>query len=282
MKKYIIAALIISIWILASDATTQNCSILEVHSAPIFNFVCSNATNNMGETVGPISSIEIINYTDCGCPKPINMAIANATDSSDRRHSLKIASKKVNFAYSASPNASKKVGLVHNLTELGDKLVLLDYNITVSNKANANITEIDISDTLPGNFSLGELIPGQKATNLPYPRYTITEDMIKNRHINNTANIIGRDRCCKLVYWTVSDNLLIDLPSLEKILHVYQSDILIYQKEMKLQGVTPKGISEFEGILRNQSRRIGTVSDLLHDEWSYLPDNIKTYNNLRK
>jgi hypothetical protein len=247
----------------------QNCGTCEKHSAPITNLIFCNATDAINKSVSPHSSKETVNYTYCGCPNLINTAVVNSTDVFGGQIGPKTASERVNFTYIATFNASKTAGVVYNLTDLGDKLVLLEYNITVKNAGNVNITAVDVNDSLLGNYPLGNLIPGQKAT--IHPRYTVNKSQIRYCFVNNTANITGTDRCCKSVNLSVRNRFSINIEELEDILHQYNTTIKDYRLTLETNAKT-SDLEKLEGILRNQSNRISTFEGLLHDAWNYIPD----------
>jgi hypothetical protein len=255
---------VVSAW----EKSSQDCGVCEKHSASIVDLVSCSATDATNKSVSLHSAKETVNYTYCGCPDLINIAVVNSTDILDSQVGPMATSEKVNFTYNATFNASKTASVVYNLTELGDKLVLLEYNITVENAGNVNITAVEVNDSLLGVYSLGKLIPGQSA--IIRPRYTVNKSQIRYCFVNNTANITGTDRCCAAVNLSVNNSFSINLEELEDILHQYNATIENLTVELKMNA-NLNDIEKLEGILRNQSNRIITFEGLLHDAWNYIP-----------
>lgn len=248
---------------------SQSCGACEEHSAFITDLVFCNATDAVNGSVSLHSAQAKVNYTYCGCPNLTNTAVVNSTDLFGTQVGPKTVFTRLNFTYTAAFNASKTASVVYNLTELGDKLVLLEYNITVNNAGNVNITGVEVNDSLLGAYPIGKLTPGQTATILP--RYTVNKSQIRYCFVNNTANITGTDRCCKMVNISINNSFPINLAELEDILHQYNATIEDYVLELKVSANT-SDIEKLEGILRNQTERISTFEDLLHDAWPYIPD----------
>ncbi len=231
---------------------------------------CADCENNSasGSTLRIHAPQESLNYSYCGCPPLINTAIVNSTDLFGHQVGPKTAYEKVNLTYTAAFNASKIASVVYNLTELGDKLVLLEYNITVVNSGDVNITGVMVNDSLLGEFLLGDLTPGQGAT--IRPSYTVNKSQIRYCLVNNTANITGTDRCCEKVNLSINNSFSINIAELEDTLHHYNTTIGNYIMELE-ENAKPDDIEKLEGILRNQSDRITTFDTLLRDAWIYIP-----------
>ena len=150
-----------------------------------------------GKPVGPHDAYQSVNVSYCGCPDLNNTVVANATDLFGHSLGPKVVYQKVNLTYFADLDITKIPHLVTNMTEVGPDLVLVEYNITVTNIGQVNITGIYVYDPRLGNYSLGKLLPGENATIEPYPYYTITPDDVQYCSIDNMAVVNGTDRCCK-------------------------------------------------------------------------------------
>ena len=249
-------------------SSSQSCGACEEHSSSITDLVFCNATDAVDKSVSIHSAQALVNYTYCGCPNLTNTAVVNSTDLFGTQVGPKIIFAKVNFTYIAAFNASKTASVVYNLTDLGDKLVLLEYNITVKNAGNVNITGVEVNDSLLGIYSIGKLSPRQTA--IIRPRYTVNKSQIRCCFVNNTANITGTDRCCHEVNLSINNSFSINIAQLEDILHNYNATIEDYVLDLKVKA-NASDIEKLEGILRNQSGRIATFDDLLRDAWGYIP-----------
>ncbi len=208
----------------------------------------------------------------CGCQDLVNVAVLNSTDLYGQIYGPSTSSRTVKFTYVASLDLSKDAELVYNMTDLGSKLAIIEYTIEVTNTGEVNITGIEVNDTLLHIYSLGDLSPGESEAIIPKPRYTVTTSDVMHCWINNTANATGQDRCCEQVSGEGGESYLMNIEELETVLKRYSVLIREYGQDIRVSGGNASDLEIYEGIIKNQSYRLQTFEDLLHQAWPDLPD----------
>jgi hypothetical protein len=279
--NYFITSLFIlcSILFLASEAHADNCDDCELTRANITNIAVTNSTDTYGRLIGPKIAYEEVNATFCGCPNLTNLVVVNSTDQSGRNLSPKTALEKVNLTYWAELDITKRPSLVTDLDRVGLDLALVEYNITVRNTGEVNVTGIKINDTLLGNYSIGKLTPGEEVTISPSPEYIVTQNDTKYCWIHNMALATGKDRCCKLIgpYYAYAD-FPISAKNLEDYLKIYSVELHELGYGLR-EEPNPKKLADFEQKIRIQANRLMTFEDILHGNFTceipdpaYLPE----------
>jgi uncharacterized repeat protein (TIGR01451 family) len=263
---YLILSLFIIclILILSSCAQANNCDDCELTRANITNIAITNSTDALGNLIGPKIALEKVNATFCGCPNLTNFVVVSSTDQSGRNLSPKIAMEEVNLIYWAGLDVTKIPSLVTDLDEVGLNLALVEYNITIKNIGEVNVTGIEINDPLLGNYSIDKLTVGQELTIFPHPIYLITQNDTKNCTIHNMAEATGKDRCCKPIgpYYAYADFPL-SAKNLEDYLKIYSVELHELGYDIK-KAPTPKKLEDFEQKIRIQANRLMTFEDMLH------------------
>ncbi len=263
MRAYYLVVLfcIVLSW---SCSQASNCGDCEIKSGNMTNIGIMNDYSSMGKAMGPYATYENVNVSYCGCPEMVNTAIANSSDKFGRASGPIVVYEKVNLSYFSSLDITKIPHLVTNMTEVGTDLVLLEYNITVTNTGQVNITGIQLIDPRLGEYKLGMLMPGENVSITPNPYYIITPDDVKYCSINNIALVIGKDRCCKTVGPSLAYvNFPMAAKNLETYLKEYTYQLLTYGYDLHDDN-DAESLADFEEKIRIQANRLMVLEDAMH------------------
>lgn len=246
-----------------SCSSANDCGDCEIHWANLTNIGFANASSSTGSPIGPLDAYQNVNVSYCGCPDLNNTVIANASDAFGNSLGPKVVYQKVNLTYFAELDITKIPRLVTNMTEVGPDLVLVEYNITVTNIGQVNITGIWVYDPGLGSYTLGKLQPGENVTIKPSPYYIITPDDIRYCSIKNVALAMGKDRCCQEVgpFLAYSD-LPLAAKNLEAYLKVYSSELIEYGYALN-EGGDAEDLTRFEEMIRIQANRLMVLEDAI-------------------
>ena len=249
-------------YVLISSTSANNCGNCGLHGTHLTNNGFANAGSGTGQPVCLADSYPGQNIS-CDCPDLNNSVVVNATDLFGQSLGPKTVYNKVNLTYWADLDISKIPHLITNMSQVGPDLVLVEYNITVTNIGQVNVTGIWVYDPKFGTYTLRDLRPGESATVDPRPYQVITPDDVQYCSINNVALVQGVDRCCKPV-----DNLdYASFPLAAKNLETY---LKIYSYELKEYGYNLSQVGDaddlegFEEMLRVQANRLMVLEDAMH------------------
>jgi len=245
-----------------SSALGSGCGDCEVHYANLTNIGFVNATSGVGRSVGSHEAYGSVNVSYCGCPDLNNTVVANATDQLGNVLSPKVVYQKINLTYFAGLDITKVPSLVTNMTEVGPDLVLVEYNITVTNIGQVNVTGIWVYDPRLGNYSLGKLLPGENTSIDPYPYYIVTPDDVQYCSINNVALVQGVDRCCKPVDGVAYASFPLAAENLETYLKIYSAQLIEYGYELKEEG-DAQDLENYEEMIRVQANRLMVLGEAM-------------------
>ena len=254
--------LLLIFYLFISFSSASNCGDCEMHWANLTNIGFVNATGMSGRTVGPQDTYESVNVSYCGCPDLNNTVVANATDQFGHVLGPKVVYQKVDLTYFSGLDITKTPQLVTNMTEVGPDLVLVEYNITVVNIGQVNITGIWVYDPRLGSYTLGKLLPGQNVTIEPYPYYIVTPDDIQYCSINNVALVQGKDRCCKPLDNVAYASLPLAPKNLETYLKIYSVELKKYGYNLSQDG-DASDLVEYEEMLRVQANRLMVLGEAM-------------------
>jgi len=151
------------------------------------------------------------------------------------------------------------------MTEVGPDLVLVEYNITVTNIGQVNITGLWVYDPRLGNYSLGKLLPGDDVTIEPYPYYAITPNDVQYCSIDNMAVVNGTDRCCKGVDAAAYANVPLGAMNLETYLKIYAKQLIEYGYDLKEEG-DAEDLAEYEEMIRIQANRLMVLHEAMEGD----------------
>ncbi len=258
--RYILAVLVLFSSI--SGASANDCEDCEIHFANLTNIAFINATTGFGQNIGPHDGYGSVNISYCGCPDLNNTVIANATDQFGHVLGPKVVYQKVNLTYFADLDITKIPHLVTNMTEVGPDLVLVEYNITVTNIGQVNVTGIWVYDPRLGNYSLGKLLPGENVSIDPSPYYIVTPDDVQYCSINNVALVQGVDRCCKPVDGVAYASFPLAAKNLETYLKIYSFELMEYGYDLKDDG-DADDLEKYEEMLRVQANRLMVLGEAM-------------------
>lgn len=247
-----------------SSALGSGCGDCEVHYANLTNIGFVNATG-MSRPVGPHEAYGSVNVSYCGCPDLNNTVVANATDSLGHALGPKVVYQKINLTYFAGLDITKIPSLVTNMTEVGPDLVLVEYNITVTNIGQVNVTGIWVYDPRLGNYTLGKLLPGENVTIDPNPYYVVTPDDVQYCSINNVALVQGVDRCCKPVDGLAYASFPLAAKNLETYLKIYSFELMEYGYDLKDDG-DADDLEKYEEMLRVQANRLMVLGEAMEGD----------------
>jgi len=253
---------ILIFYVLLSCSSANNCGDCEMHWANLTNIGFINASSVSGKPVGPHDAYQSVNVSYCGCPDLNNTVVANATDLFGQSLGPKVVYQKINLTYWADLDISKIPSLVTNMTELGPDLVMVEYNITVTNIGQVNITGIWVYDPRLGNYTLGKLLPGQNVSINPNPYYIVTPDDVKYCSINNVALAMGTDRCCKPVDDITYASVPLAAKNLETYLKIYSVELMEYGYNLREDG-DAEGLAKYEELIRIQANRLMVLEDAI-------------------
>ena len=260
MRLYHLAILVL---LLSSCSLADNCGDCEINKADIINIGFINSTDSLGNPIGPQVTFANTSITYCGCPDMNNTVIANSTDLFGHAIGPRVAYEKVNLAYFAGLDISKVPRLITDMDVVGPDLVLVEYDITVTNIGQVNVTGIKVVDPRLGNFSLGKLMPGKNITITPDPYYIITPDDVSYCWIKNVALATGKDRCCKTVGPVAAyANFPLSAKNLEIYLKKYSYQLLSYGHNLKENG-NASNLQDFEEKIRIQANRLMVMGDAI-------------------
>lgn len=245
-----------------SCSSANNCGDCEIHWANLTNIGFANASSSTGSPIGPHDAYQSVNVSYCGCPDLNNTVIANASDAFGNSLGPKVVYQKVNLTYFADLDITKIPHLVTNMTEVGPDLVLVEYNITVTNIGQVNITGIWVYDPRLGSYTLGKLLPGEDVTIEPNPYYIITPDDVQYCSINNVALAMGVDRCCEPVDDIAYASVPLAAENLEDYLKIYSSELIQYGYDLKEDG-NARDLANFEEMIRIQANRLMVLEDAI-------------------
>jgi predicted nucleic acid-binding Zn finger protein len=209
-------------------------------------------------------TFEGVNTSYCGCADMVNTAVVNSTDQFGHVIGPKVTYVKVNLTYFAGLDITKIPHLVTNMTEVGSDLALVEYNITVTNIGQVNVTGIMVFDPRLGNYTLEKLLPGQNVTITPYPYYIITPDDVKYCSIDNVALVTGKDRCCNDVEAVAYANVPLAAKNLETYLKNYSYQLISYGYDIEDKGGDVQSLQDFEEKIRIQANRLMVLEDAMH------------------
>ena len=247
-----------------SCSQANTCGDCEMKAANLTNIGIINASSSLGMPIGPYATYENVNISYCGCPEMNNTAVANSSDQFGRTIGPIVVYEKVNLTYFAGLDISKRPILVTNMSEVGPDLALLEYNITVTNIGQVNITGIRVFDPHLGDYTLGKLLPGENTTITPYPYYIITPDDVKYCSVNNVVLVIGKDRCCKDVGPVMAyASVPLAAKNLETYLKRYSYQLIIYGYDLS-QNADAESLVDFEEKIRIQANRLMVLEDAMH------------------
>jgi len=148
------------------------------------------------------------------------------------------------------------------MTEVGPDLVLVEYNITVTNIGQVNVTGIWVYDPRLGNYSLGKLLPGENVSIDPNPYYIVTPDDVQYCSINNVALVQGVDRCCKPVDGVAYASFPLAAKNLETYLKIYSFELMEYGYDLKDAG-DADDLEKYEEMLRVQANRLMVLGEAM-------------------
>ena len=185
--------------LLSSCSLAGNCGDCEMNNSRLANIEFVNSNNSLDRSIDPPATLANTSITSCGLPDLNNTVFAYATDQFGHTIGPNVANRKVNFTYFADLDIRKVPHLITDMDVVGPNLALVEYNITVTNIGQVNVTDIQVFDSRLGNFSLANLGAGQNATITPNPYYIITPDEVNYCWIDNIALSSGTDRYCKSV-----------------------------------------------------------------------------------
>ena len=233
-----------------------------MHWANLTNIGIINANSVSGKPVGPHDAYQSVNVSYCGCPDLNNTVVANATDLFGQSLGPKVVYQKINLTYCADLDITKIPSLVTNMTEVGPDLVMVEYNITVTNIGQVNITGIWVYDPRLGNYTLGKLLPGQNVSIEPNPYYIVTPDDVKYCSINNVALAMGTDRCCKPVDDIAYASVPLAAKNLETYLKIYSVELMEYGYNLREDG-DAEGLAKYEELIRIQANRLMVLQEAM-------------------
>ncbi len=254
--------LLLIFYLFISFSSANSCGDCEIHWANLTNIGFVNASSGLGRPVGPLDAYESVNVSYCGCPDLNNTVIANASDAFGHVLGPKVVYQKVDLTYFSGLDITKIPRLVTNMTEVGPDLVLVEYNITVTNIGQVNITGIWVYDPRLGNYTLGKLLPGENITVEPYPYYIITPDDVQYCSINNVALAMGVDRCCEPVDDIAYASVPLAAENLEDYLKIYSSELIQYGYDLKEDG-NARDLANFEEMIRIQANRLMVLGEAM-------------------
>ena len=255
---------IIIFYMVLSCSSASNCGDCEVHWANLTNIILANATSDSGQLVGTHSAYCDVNLSYIGCLDLNNTVVANSTDKFGHAVGPIVVYRGIN-SYFAGLDITKIPTLVTNLTEVGPDLVLVEYNITVTNIGQVNVTGIWVYDPRLGNYTLGNLLPGENVSIEPHPYYAITPDDVKYCSINNVAMVMGKDRrCCKSVGPILAyANVPLAAKNLERYFKEYTYQLLEMGYDLQENG-DAVSLEDFEMKIRIQANRLMVLEDAMH------------------
>ena len=251
---------LIIVYMLLSCASAANCGDCESHWANLTNIGLVNATGMAGMNIGLRGTYEDVNVSYRGCPDLNNTVVANATDQFGHILGPKVVYQQVNLTYFAGLDITKIPQLVTNLSHVGPDLVLVEYNIIVTNIGQVNITGIWVYDPLLGNYTLGKLMPGENVTINPNPYYILTPDDIQYCSINNVVLVQGTDRCCNPVDGLAYASFPLAAKNLETYLKIYSYELMEYGYALKEDG-DAGDLARYEEMIRIQANRLMVLED---------------------
>lgn len=251
---------ILIFYVLLSCSSANNCGDCEMHRANLSNIGFVNAYSGSGMPVGPHDAYESMNISYRGCPDLNNTVVANATDLFGHVLGPKVVYQQINLTYWADLDITKIPHLVANMTEVGPDLVMVEYNIIVTNIGQVNITGIWVYDPLLGNYTLGKLMPGENVTINPNPYYIITPDDIQYCSINNVVLVQGTDRCCNPVDGLAYASFPLAAKNLETYLKIYSYELMEYGYALKENGDV-ENLTKYEEMIRIQANRLMVLED---------------------
>ncbi len=257
--------LLLIFYLFISFSSANSCGDCEIHWANLTNIGFVNASSGLGRPVGPLDAYESVNVSYCGCPDLNNTVVANASDPFGNSLGPKVVYQKVNLTYFADLDITKIPRLVTNMTEVGPDLVLVEYNITVTNIGQVNITGLWVYDPRLGNYSLGKLLPGDDVTIEPYPYYAITPNDVQYCSIDNMAVVNGTDRCCKGVDAAAYANVPLGAMNLETYLKIYAKQLIEYGYDLKEEG-DAEDLAEYEEMIRIQANRLMVLHEAMEGD----------------
>jgi uncharacterized repeat protein (TIGR01451 family) len=260
--------IIFTILFLAVGAQADNCDDCELTHANLTNIAITNATDISGKLIGPKIIYAKVNATFCGCPDLNNFVMVNSTDNSGRDVGPKMDREKINLTYWAGLEITKRPSLVTDLDQVGLDLALVEYNITVNNTGEVNVTGIKIHDTLLGDYIIVNLTPGQEVTLSPHPEYIVTQNDTKYCGIFNRAEVTGNDRCCNPVEDYALANFPISANNLEDYLKIYSVELHELGYDLKHSPPSAEKLEDFEQKIRIQANRLMTFEDILHGNFT--------------
>jgi len=257
--------LLLIFYLFISFSSANSCGDCEIHWANLTNIGFVNASSGLGRPVGPLDAYESVNVSYCGCPDLNNTVVANASDPFGNSLGPKVVYQKVNLTYFADLDITKIPRIVTNMTEVGPDLVLVEYNITVTNIGQVNITGLWVYDPRLGNYSLGKLLPGEDVTIEPYPYYAITPNDVQYCSIDNMAVVNGTDRCCKGVDAAAYANVPLGAMNLETYLKIYAKQLIEYGYDLKEEG-DAEDLAEYEEMIRIQANRLMVLHEAMEGD----------------
>lgn len=260
--RYLLVLLLIITTV--SGALGSGCGDCEMHWANLTNIGFVNAAAGAGSPMSPQGAYGSLNLSYCGCADLNNTVVANATDQFGRVLGPEVVYQKINLTYFAGLDITKIPELVTNMTEVGPDLVLVEYNITVTNIGQVNVTGIYVYDPRLGDYSLGKLLPGENVTIDPNPYYIITPDDVAYCSINNVAMVTGKDRCCRDVGPAVAyANVPLATKNLETYLKIYARELIEHGYDLKTKGGDAEDLEDFEEMIRIQANRLMVMEDAI-------------------
>ena len=257
--------LLLIFYLFISFSSANSCGDCEIHWANLTNIGFVNASSGLGRPVGPLDAYESVNVSYCGCPDLNNTVVANASDPFGNSLGPKVVYQKVNLTYFSGLDITKIPRIVTNMTEVGPDLVLVEYNITVTNIGQVNITGLWVYDPRLGNYSLGKLLPGEDVTIEPYPYYAITPNDVQYCSIDNMAVVNGTDRCCKGVDAAAYGNVPLGAMNLETYLKIYAKQLIEYGYDLKEEG-DAEDLAEYEEMIRIQANRLMVLHEAMEGD----------------
>jgi|GEM_PF-1028167 len=257
--------LLLIFYLFISFSSANSCGDCEIHWANLTNIGFVNASSGLGRPVGPLDAYESVNVSYCGCPDLNNTVVANASDPFGNSLGPKVVYQKVNLTYFSGLDITKIPRIVTNMTEVGPDLVLVEYNITVTNIGQVNITGLWVYDPRLGNYSLGKLLPGEDVTIEPYPYYAITPNDVQYCSIDNMAVVNGTDRCCKGVDAAAYANVPLGAMNLETYLKIYAKQLIEYGYDLKEEG-DAEDLAEYEEMIRIQANRLMVLHEAMEGD----------------
>jgi len=253
--------LLLIFYLFISFSSANSCGDCEIHWANLTNIGFVNASSGLGRPVGPLDAYESVNVSYCGCPDLNNTVVANASDPFGNSLGPKVVYQKVNLTYFSGLDITKIPRIVTNMTEV----VLVEYNITVTNIGQVNITGLWVYDPRLGNYSLGKLLPGEDVTIEPYPYYAITPNDVQYCSIDNMAVVNGTDRCCKGVDAAAYANVPLGAMNLETYLKIYAKQLIEYGYDLKEEG-DAEDLAEYEEMIRIQANRLMVLHEAMEGD----------------